>query len=160
MAIDHPSDRIEGVPALEPIGDTGPGDGADSAPAAPFEFDPAMASQFAEIGEDYGREGVRRAMRRGLTGPVALCGASVLCFFIFRLLIPEGILYVLSIISLVRVWQTVSDTTVLDEPEKKRWKRRMWLMAAFLVLTGLLYAVWLLALLLHAAFVLTPDPGR
>jgi hypothetical protein len=90
-------------------------------------------AEFAAIHDEYGRERLRAAMRRGLRGPAMSCSASLGMFFIWRLIIPEAVLYALAVITLVRALKVLRATTILDAREKASWNQRMALITAFVV---------------------------
>ncbi len=99
---------------------------AEPGPTGTVEFDPEIANQLAAIGDDYGRERSRRAMRTGLAGPAASCTAAIGCGAFGGMYIVAGaFLFGIAVLSLVRFWKLVSRSELLDDAEKATWRFRI-----------------------------------
>ncbi len=142
MENNTPWDRIEGPQV--PEAETSPAAAVPAVPEFQHDAEPDIGAQFAAIHDDYGRERLRAAMRRGLNGPALSCATSLALFFIWRMMIPELVLYALAVVSLVRAWKALRMTTILDDREKASWNQRLALVTGFVVITGLVYLVFIL----------------
>ena len=151
MEDNHPVERIE-EPQVPEVEASLSSQDQSVQEFVPGTLDLDVAQQFAAIHEDYGRERLRTAMRRGLNGPAMLCAASLGMFFIWRLIIPEAVLYCVAVASLVRVLKMLRATTILDAREKASWNQRLALTTAFVTITGLVYVIFILFVVMRVFF--------